>query len=48
VILRYFEDLTEVQTADVLGWPVGTVKSTVSRAMKRLRRELSKEMTNDE
>jgi RNA polymerase sigma-70 factor (sigma-E family) len=41
VVLRYFEDLTEAQTADVLGWPVGTVKSTVSRAMDRLREELA-------
>jgi RNA polymerase sigma-70 factor (sigma-E family) len=41
VVLRYFEDLTEAQTAEVLGWPVGTVKSTVSRAMDRLRKELA-------
>lgn len=41
VVLRYFEDLTEAQTAEVLGWPVGTVKSKVSRAMDRLRKELT-------
>jgi RNA polymerase sigma-70 factor (sigma-E family) len=41
VVLRYFEDLTEAQTAEVLGRPVGTVKSTVSRAMDRLREELT-------
>jgi RNA polymerase sigma-70 factor (sigma-E family) len=41
VVLRYFEDLTEAQTAEVLGWPVGTVKSTVSRALDRLRKELT-------
>jgi RNA polymerase sigma factor (sigma-70 family) len=41
VVLRYYEDLTEAQTAEVLGWPVGTVKSTVSRAMERLRKELT-------
>jgi RNA polymerase sigma-70 factor (sigma-E family) len=41
VVLRYYEDLTESQTAEVLGWPVGTVKSTVSRAMDRLRKELA-------
>jgi RNA polymerase sigma-70 factor (sigma-E family) len=41
VVLRYFEDLTESQTADVLGWPVGTVKSTVSRALDRLQKELA-------
>jgi RNA polymerase sigma-70 factor (sigma-E family) len=41
VVLRYYEDLTEAQTAELLGWPVGTVKSTVSRAMERLRKELA-------
>lgn len=42
VVLRYFEDLTQAQTAELLGWPIGTVKSTVSRAMERLREELSR------
>ncbi len=37
VVLRYFEDLTEVQTADLLGVSVGTVKSQTSRALARLR-----------
>lgn len=37
VVLRYFQDLTEVQTADVLGIAVGTVKSSHSSAMARLR-----------
>lgn len=41
VVLRYYEDLTEVQTADVLGCAVGTVKSMLSRARDRLRVELS-------
>lgn len=41
VVLRFYEDLTEHETAELLGWPVGTVKSTVSRAMERLRRELT-------
>jgi RNA polymerase sigma-70 factor (sigma-E family) len=40
VVLRYFEDLTESDTADILGRPVGTVKSMVSRGMERLREEL--------
>jgi RNA polymerase sigma-70 factor (sigma-E family) len=41
VVLRYYEDLTEAQTAEVMGCPVGTVKSMVSRAMDRLRIDLA-------
>src|SRR4051812_7028288 len=37
VVLRYYEDLTEAETAATLGVSVGTVKSTVSRALARLR-----------
>ncbi len=37
VVLRYFEDLSEAQTADVLGCSIGTVKSQHSRAIAALR-----------
>ncbi len=37
VVLRYFDDLTEQQTADVLGTAVGTVKSQCARALARMR-----------
>jgi RNA polymerase sigma-70 factor (sigma-E family) len=39
LVLRYYEDLSEHQTADVLGCPVGTVKSSVSRALQTLRED---------
>ncbi len=37
VVLRYFDDLTEAQTAGVLGISVGTVKSQSRDALARLR-----------
>jgi RNA polymerase sigma-70 factor (sigma-E family) len=37
LVLRYFEDLTEVETAEILGVAVGTVKSQTARALTRLR-----------
>jgi RNA polymerase sigma-70 factor (sigma-E family) len=37
VVLRYFEDLSEQQTAEALGCSVGTVKSQTSRALAALR-----------
>jgi len=38
VVLRYFDDLTEAQTAQVLDCSVGTVKSQAARALAVLRR----------
>jgi RNA polymerase sigma factor (sigma-70 family) len=43
IALRYGADLTEVDIAQVLGWPVGTVKSRLNRARERLRVLLSEE-----
>lgn len=37
VVLRYYEGLSEAETADLLGVSVGTVKSTVHRALAKLR-----------
>jgi len=41
LVLRYFNDLTEAQTADVLGCSPGTVKSNASRGLARLREVLA-------
>ena len=46
VVLRYFEDLPEHETAEVLGCSVGTVKSAVSRGLSRLERELTDEQAD--
>jgi RNA polymerase sigma-70 factor (sigma-E family) len=40
IVLRYYEDLTEAQTAEAMGCAVGTVKSQVSAALGNLRRQL--------
>ena len=37
VVLRYFEDLTEAETARILECSVGTVKSQTSKAFAKLR-----------
>ncbi len=41
VTCRYFLELSEAETADALGWPKGTVKSRLSRALDRLRSALA-------
>jgi DNA-directed RNA polymerase specialized sigma24 family protein len=41
LVLRYYEDLTEAQIADVLGCARGTVKSQSSAAIGALRRALA-------
>lgn len=40
VVLRFYEELTEAETADLLGISVGTVKSSTSRALAALRTQL--------
>lgn len=44
LVLRYYEDLTEPQTAEILGCSVGTVKSQVSDALKKLRTRLGSDV----
>jgi RNA polymerase sigma-70 factor (sigma-E family) len=37
LVLRYYEDLTEAETADLMGCSTGTVKSQLSAALGKLR-----------
>jgi RNA polymerase sigma-70 factor (sigma-E family) len=37
IVLRYFDDLSEAETAQILGIAIGTVKSQASRALAALR-----------
>ena len=43
ILLCYFEDLDYREIAEVLGLPVGTVKSRLNSAKKRLRTEMESE-----
>ena len=45
LVLRYFEDLSEAQAAEILGCSVGTVKSTASRGLTRLEAALSPDLS---
>jgi len=47
VVLRYYEQLTEAETADVMGCSIGTVKSTTSRALAALRARVSPDLLED-
>jgi RNA polymerase sigma-70 factor (ECF subfamily) len=48
VTCRYLLDLDEAETAAVLGWPRGTVKSRLHRALARLRDVLASEPSSTE
>ena len=43
VILRFYEDLPDVEIAKALGCQVGTVASLISRALDQLRRKVEKD-----
>jgi RNA polymerase sigma-70 factor (sigma-E family) len=47
VVLRFYDDLTEAQTAAAMGCAVGTVKSQVSAALSKLRARLGDDLLVD-
>lgn len=40
IVLRYYEDLSDAQVADVMRCPLGTAKSLIHRGLDRLRTEV--------
>ena len=48
IVLRYYEDLSEAETARVLDCSVGTVKSQAHRALSTLRARLGDEAASEE
>jgi RNA polymerase sigma-70 factor (sigma-E family) len=48
VVLRYYEDLSEAEAADLLGCSVGTVKSQCFKALATLRRDAALEPVTEE
>jgi RNA polymerase sigma factor (sigma-70 family) len=48
IVCRYLLDLDEKETAAVLGWPAGTVKSRLHRALRRLRGQVERSIEEAE
>jgi RNA polymerase sigma factor (sigma-70 family) len=46
VVLRYYEDLSVEQTAEILGCSTGTVKSQAARGLDTLRRAIDQRRTS--
>ncbi|MEU7865734.1 SigE family RNA polymerase sigma factor [Dactylosporangium sp. NPDC049140] len=47
LVLRYYEGLTDGEIADVMGSPVGTVRSWISRALASLRASTAPTLAGD-
>lgn len=43
LVLRYWEDRSEVQTAELMGCSLGTVKSQAARGLARIRRNMARD-----
>lgn len=48
LVLRYWEDLSEADTAAALGCSIGSVKSQASRGLERLRAVLDRQRIDDQ
>ena len=48
MVLRYLEDRTETDTADLMGCSVGTVKSQCAKALAKLRLDAALASAADE
>jgi RNA polymerase sigma-70 factor (sigma-E family) len=44
IVLRYYADLSEAQTADAMGCSVGAVKSSASAGLRRLRERMGPDL----
>jgi RNA polymerase sigma-70 factor (sigma-E family) len=47
LVLRYWEDLSEAETAQILDCSVGTVKSQASRGLRKLQQSIGPSLTAD-
>ncbi|SOC38105.1 RNA polymerase sigma factor SigX [Ureibacillus acetophenoni] len=47
VVMRYFQELSIAETAEILNWTEGKVKTTQHRAIKHLRELLTKETAKE-
>ncbi len=46
IVMRYFQELSIAETAEILGWTEGKVKTTQHRAIKALREKLNEQEAN--